>query len=238
MAIDEFTASTPYSGFCQVNRGFQLVYSPEKNKFTSLQTSIETFHPLDSKSDGANFYVYGTDQHHNLLVIRFNQKGEETGYKMLGQFANPFDYEKDQFMDVSDEHLVFFGSYFQENDQYGVCPQYAFQTYKSIIKTENTNWQTDKKWFEQVLFNAFEYTDQDVVVYPNPFTDQVTVVFQGFEASYTHYELWDVNGRKVSTGALGTEVMQSLNFGNLNAGTYVLKLISETKQTTVRMVKI
>ena len=75
---------------------------------------------------------------------------------------------------------------------------------------------------------------ESMVVAPNPFTSQLRIANPtGVEA---RYELVNTNGVVVRDGALqGVETV--LNTENLNAGVYLLRLLSGTSSKTLRVVK-
>lgn len=75
---------------------------------------------------------------------------------------------------------------------------------------------------------------ESMVVAPNPFTSQLRISNpEGVEA---RYELVNTNGVVVRDGALqGVETV--LNTENLNAGVYLLRLLSGTSSKTLRVVK-
>jgi hypothetical protein len=72
-------------------------------------------------------------------------------------------------------------------------------------------------------------------VYPNPATDKITI---GVDGAYvnTKAEIVDVHGRLIRTITL-TQEETEVNISQLASGTYMLKLMSGEKATTVELIK-
>jgi hypothetical protein len=237
--LELFSETTAVSGSCYAKEGFMYSYSPAINAFTAFKTTIsEPFYPLDSKSYGGYVYVYGTDENHELLVIRMTAQGEETGYLRLGQYADAFHFEDDQFFDVNADYLVFSGNLFQSNPAFNVSPPYGFCPYKTVLKTRNAGWKTDRKWFESEQMYAFADSDEDVAAFPNPFSDHITVAFHNIGFAYKQYELFDLQGQRVAAGELSEEVLQVLPVGALTSGSYLLRFSADQQQKTLKLIKL
>lgn len=239
MNAENFQATSPMGNNCHKNAGFQMVYSPEVNHMLAMQLSTEPFFPLDSKHFGEYHYVYGSDANGELVIIKQHSNGEEAGYKRLGQYCDPFEFGDDQFFDVNDTALVFLGDHFSKNATYGITADYSYNCYKSILKTPNANWQTDKKWFEPVAITIPENTfTEDLIVSPNPFTDGVEVLFKGTKAGFDTYELIDLNGKRIANGSLNDSITQELSFGEIRSGAYFLRFNSPEKTVQVKIVRL
>lgn len=239
MDADNFQATSPMGNNCHKNAGFRVVYSPGENHIVSMQLSTEAFYPLDSKHFGDYQYVYGTDGNDELIIIKQHINGEEVGYKRLGQYCDPFDFDDDQFFDVNDTALVFLGDHFSKNATYGISADYTYNCYKSILKTPNANWQADKTWFEPVVITIPENTfTEELIVFPNPFTDGVGVLFKGTEAGFDTFELIDLNGKMVANGTLNDNIAQELSFGEIRSGAYFIRFNSPEKSVLVKIVRL
>jgi hypothetical protein len=240
LETDLFNETTAPTASCFENEAFIAVYSLEYNRIVSLKTSLNSsFFPLDSKYFGSHFYVYGTDEDDQLTVIKFDNKGNEIGYRQLGQYADPFDFEDDQFFDVNDDYLVFLGNLFKPDSLYGIESVFQFCRYKSILKIANTDWKTDKLWFEDESPQYFEdYADNDLVVFPNPFTSSVSVMFNDPESVYTSFELYDINGKLIQSGQLSGASYQELTLEADVQGAYFMNFISATERRVVKLIKM
>jgi len=75
-----------------------------------------------------------------------------------------------------------------------------------------------------------------ISVFPNPVVDVLTVTVADFAPGMT-FNLFDVNGRMVQTGAISSETT-TIDMTNLRAGTYVLTIVQNgTQVATFRVVK-
>jgi hypothetical protein len=79
-----------------------------------------------------------------------------------------------------------------------------------------------------------------VKVYPNPFSDDVTIQFEGSLNSAVYLSLYDVNGKEVMAAQpytinAGNEIILPLQ--SLEAGTYLLQVKYADAVETVRVVK-
>lgn len=239
MQLDAFSASTVYSGGCHQYEGFIYTYSSAQDRIMSLKVSRDDtpFFPIRAKSNGKDYYIYGTDQSGELIVIRF-VNGVEAGYKRLGQKSSPFGWKTDAYFDVNDDYLLVLGNDFKRNSEYGVFPQYGFCQYKTIIKTENAGWNTEILWFEEKEPEAYELTGNDVVAFPNPFSDNITIGFQNTDYANGNYELSDINGKVVAKGVLSGESFQQLAVTGLRSGTYFLRVKNASEVSVVKLLKL
>jgi len=239
MQLDAFSESTVYSGGCHLLEGFIYTYSSDQDRIINVKVSQDStpFYPIRANSNGNDYYVYGTDQTGQLIVIRF-VNGIEAGYKRLAQESSPFGWKTDAFFDVNDDYLLVLGNDFNRNNEYGVFPQYGFTPYKTIIKTENAGWKTDMHWFEEKEPEAFELTGTGIIAFPNPFSEDITIAFQDTDYSNGNYELCDINGKVVAKGELSGESFQQLHVTGLRSGSYFLRLNSSAEVTVIKLIRI
>lgn len=74
-------------------------------------------------------------------------------------------------------------------------------------------------------------------VYPNPFSESITIDNKDLNLMNATAELYDISGRKLSEYKLdGTSNSIQMD-KNLSKGTYLLKLTSEGKSETVKITK-
>ncbi len=76
-----------------------------------------------------------------------------------------------------------------------------------------------------------ENNKENMVVYPNPATEFITLKQQGY---FTKYEILTVSGVEVQKGSL---LSKSINISTLPAGNYLLKITGSNKQATLPFVK-
>jgi autotransporter-associated beta strand protein len=78
-----------------------------------------------------------------------------------------------------------------------------------------------------------------MVIYPNPFSDEITLTFNEETAHNRQILLFDQTGRMVQTMELiGDELTKDLNTSNLSPGTYILKVQSGQHVEMHRLVKL
>lgn len=95
---------------------------------------------------------------------------------------------------------------------------------------------TDKEC--QGIINKDIMMPDDVVAYPNPFVDNVTLLLNTKNAKDAQVEVHDINGKLMYSGKPPIEDNQ-MNFklGTLNTGMYILKLTLDTKQSVIKIWK-
>jgi bacillolysin len=77
-------------------------------------------------------------------------------------------------------------------------------------------------------------------VYPNPFSDEVTVVINGSRNTTYRVELYDMYGQLVGhASGISAETLTKTTFplGNLGKGTYIVKIIAGNKVSSLKIVK-
>lgn len=88
--------------------------------------------------------------------------------------------------------------------------------------------------------NENETEDFNLLVYPNPISNQVTLSYQLYKSSIATIELFDVVGNKISTLSLSKSVGKHqtiINTENLSKGTYLIKLSSEKDNSSKLIIK-
>lgn len=102
------------------------------------------------------------------------------------------------------------------SDQYTVA-QGIQQAYEIYIVTEIQETQ-------DILLSA--------VIYPNPTTDILKLKVQNYPIEQLSYQLYDIDGRQILNQKLFTEE-SDIDVTTLVHGTYLLKLMNETKEVKV-----
>jgi len=78
-------------------------------------------------------------------------------------------------------------------------------------------------------------------VYPNPSNGHVEVQFISNEQSQIHYELYSGTGKLIygytGSGRLGFN-QQPLNYSNVSAGSYVLRITKGALSRSIRVIKL
>ena len=79
-------------------------------------------------------------------------------------------------------------------------------------------------------------TENDIVVYPNPVADQLTVSLRTNKFQVTSMSVFDINGKLISTQAVSDNQIE-MNTQNLAAGNYFLRLSDGKSNVTTKFVK-
>jgi len=230
-----FKNITPFGNNCNLSRGFMYRYDLEKDEFSELKISHEEFYPFDAKYLGDFYYVYGRGDNDELTIVKFDKNGNEIGYKRLGQYIKELSYNAYQFFDVSNKYIAIIGDQFQENAEFEVPRKSGTHRYTTVIKTLNDNWSNDKKlfWNTDRIFTSD--VKDDLVIYPNPFTDEFSIMFK--DPIFTDLEIYDLNGKQIKEFGLTNDFVQKFSFDNIPAGIYLFKIFNENKSKTIKMVK-
>jgi len=127
------------------------------------------------------------------------------------------------------EDWNFINSYAQR--KVGSGPNATFDTSEWDIQTKNSLLFTGECWSENKLntiielgkdqtlsANDFEFSDENIKIFPNPAANHITLSGITSEVSY---EIFDANGRTISSGILSNEV--PININTLTNGIYYLK---------------
>ena len=79
-------------------------------------------------------------------------------------------------------------------------------------------------------------TEEDIVIYPNPVTDQLTVSLRSNKFQVTNMFVFDINGKLISTQAVNDNQLE-MNTQGLAAGNYFLRLSDGKSSVTTKFVK-
>lgn len=232
-----FHAASPPSSNCHANEGFYVEYDQGISGVLKAATSQDgSFYPLDAHRYGDHVYVYGTTADRELMIIKLKQNGEQVGYKLLGQRADPFDFQYNQRFDVRDSFLVFLGNNFVKNTGYEVRPVFTNAPSMSVLKIRDADWQTDMTWFGGLQLPAL-VGDGSLVLFPNPFTGKLTISSETDTFPYETFAIFDMDGRKMTEGTFSELAFQELQFGQLSAGMYLIQMTGNGNKRTERIVK-
>lgn len=121
------------------------------------------------------------------------------------------------------QNQVFRAAYYDKN-----YPGFSGKTLLATTTIENTNTLSANCILEPNLVNSL--TREDVIVYPNPFTN--TVHFNN-EAEIQYYCLYSILGNKITEGTQPN----NFNWENLKSGVYLLQLRSPRGTAVVKLEK-
>lgn len=85
--------------------------------------------------------------------------------------------------------------------------------------------------------SATSFATQSFSVYPNPFSETITIESKALNLENATVELYDISGRKLSEYRMGTSNLTITIDKNLSKGNYLLKIISEGKTETIKIIK-
>lgn len=91
-----------------------------------------------------------------------------------------------------------------------------------------------------VNVDSYSNLETQINLYPNPTTEMHTLQLEGFDKKNLRIEMYDVQGRKLSTiydGAVGKAQTFEVNVSHLNAGLYLYMVVSEDFRKTIRFIK-
>ncbi|MGM0479212.1 MAG: T9SS type A sorting domain-containing protein [Bacteroidota bacterium] len=230
-----FNNTTPEGNSCNISRGFMYRYDLEKNEFSEMKISNETFFPFDAKYFGDNYYVYGRGEEKELVIVKFDKFGNEIGYKRLGQYLDELTFNAYQFFDVSEKYIAVMGDQFEYNAEYEVPRRAGTHRYTTVIKALNDNWTSDEKIFKNIDRFFPSDVDDDLVIYPNPFSDEFSIMFE--EPVYTNLEIYDLNGKLIKTFTLSDDFVQHFNFSEVAQGMYIFKIFNDATKRTIKVLK-
>jgi len=225
-------------------KNFSFIFDYKKSEPISLeQGGINEFYPLSIKSIDHEFYVYGTlrrnSYSHELMLLKFNENGNFLAYKSIHQFIFSWDGQDRDLnsFDVTSEYIVLIGSDFQLDSDHGVVPLITSNRSLSVLKIKNENWIEGEDWFEQI--NTYLKPDEsDVLIHPNPFTDEFDVMFSNYNVDYDSYKVFNLKGEILLEGRFNDIQFQSISLKSFPAGTYIIQFIGKDKVLNKRVVKI
>lgn len=152
----------------------------------------------------------------NFLLIRFNANGtidstfNSVGYKAL-DFNNTDAYGS---------------SFLIQNDNKILCAGAINYSVGCLARLD----------FDNLSSNSF--TNKSFSVYPNPFSELITINSKDIDLSNASIELFDISGRKLNDFVVKNGVSFTLPMNsNLSKGNYFLKVTSGLKQEIIKIIK-
>ena len=84
--------------------------------------------------------------------------------------------------------------------------------------------------------------DQTVSVYPNPFSENLSISIMANETAVLHLTLFDMNGKEMHSISMqveqGSKTIYLTDFANLDGGIYFLKMTIADQTKMVKLVKL
>jgi len=110
-----------------------------------------------------------------------------------------------------------------------------------LIVTDHNNCKaTDSKdiyLFDETTVNRYITKNESIVVYPNPCTYNVNLVFNGQDPCEKYISVYNAQGGKISEIKAGTEQFVTLKISHLPKGNYFVGIESEEYNTVIPIVK-
>ena len=78
--------------------------------------------------------------------------------------------------------------------------------------------------------------EKGLAIYPNPASDQLTLLFEDAVKEDQRYKIYDVSGKLVKEGDLGMQQKTVLNIQGLEVGYYVLSILNNTGETNLKFI--
>ena len=155
----------------------------------------------------------------DFMLIQFNVDGTlDTGFNNNGYFLTDFSGTNDlsAAIDIGVDGKI-------------VC---------AGLTTISSNYVTALVRYDlNNLSNSF-FTNDKFSVYPNPFSESITIESKDVNLQNATIELYDSIGRKLSNATANESAYFNIPINkNLSKGTYFLKITNEGKTETVKMIK-
>lgn len=97
------------------------------------------------------------------------------------------------------------------------------------------------KIYDPILVNCKDETEKDILAFPNPFKDQISIEFKNFEDANVLINIYDILGKKIERSLYEINNMVNgkinIDFGSLPVGVYYLEVKSDELTKTLKVVK-
>jgi uncharacterized delta-60 repeat protein len=174
---------------------------------------------LKLQNDGKIVCFGGTPNieltHANFLLIRFNENGSiDTTFNTNGFVTVDFNSTND-----------YGSSFIIQNDGKFLCAGSIDFNIGALARFEYSN--LSNSYFENKSFSVF----------PNPFSQSITIESKAINLQNSTIELYDISGRKLSDFAIESNNSTIQMDTNVSKGNYFLKITNEGKTETIKIVK-
>lgn len=236
--LDHFVSTTDPLNSCHRTEGFGFVYDGQINEIIKASTTDNAvFLPLDISKTEENIYVYGTDEENELTLLKFSNEGQLLAYKKLNQYADPFQWLGNRnYFDITNSHIVLVGSDFRRDPNFDVIPLVNTMPSISVLKIDNDGWTPAGDWMNNISIDLAN--DSEFIIYPNPFTDYVEILFADSEFSYTRFQIVDAMGRIIESGKLSDLQHQTIELNDLRSGLYIITLSNDSDRSSQQIIKL
>lgn len=243
--IGDYSFETARTNKCNLDEGFALKLNGSSNRVQFTETTFgKRCQPIETHVVGdfiytlCGFFIENSSWRNYLAIIKQDLKGEYIGYKIIDNgYSN--DYVMFNSFDITEDKIAVAGIFSTSNTSLGVANTIYSNSlpFVSLLYINNDNWSTDSTWFIPVQTDLSE-TKAEFKVYPNPFTDNVTVVLPGSSHSYTNYAIYDMKGAEINSGTLTSEQVQTLNLSYLTQGVFILRCFNGNKAIAAKLIKL
>jgi uncharacterized delta-60 repeat protein len=181
---------------------------------------IDVARDLNLLSNGKIICLGATQQNSsiiNFLLIRFNSDGT---------IDNSFNSVGYKTIDFNNSNAIG-SSFLIQNDGKILCSGSIDNSVSCLARLEIDNLSTNN------------FSKESISVYPNPFSESITIDSKSLNLQNSKVELYDISGRKLSN----YQITETNSFKipineNLSKGNYFLKVISEDGKTeTIKIIK-
>lgn len=237
--FNDYIGESPVGTNCHTFAGFMASYSPKNKEHIGLSVGNDNpFFPIDIKKTNDFIFVFGTDNNDELNLIRFDHDMNEKGYLRLNQYASPFDFGDDQHFAVSDSFILFMGSNFVNDEVFDIHTYLPPMQRKSFLKIKNEGWLTNKKWFTPQKITPFGKTFDELIIYPNPFTDEINILYPEEGDPYKRFVISDLTGKIILEGTLTGIQKEKINAPDIASGLYTITLFGEESKISKRLLRL
>jgi uncharacterized delta-60 repeat protein len=213
MAIAKYTVN----GTLDATFGVNGIFYGNKNEST-LYDAITSMKVLNSGKILCSGYTLNTTNA-DFLLIQFNVDGSvDTGFNSTGYFMTDFANTNDLAgsIDIGPDGKI-------------VC---------AGLTMIGANYVTGLARYELTTLANVSSIRESFSVYPNPFTDFITITSNERNFSNATIELYDVNGRILSDFSTNDSTNFTIQMvENLAAGNYILKISSGNKIESLKVIK-
>lgn len=119
---------------------------------------------------------------------------------------------------------------------------YYNDTIKNIVVNQQSAVTADFILQKDTITSSFNFNETDVnsmaKIYPNPFTNKITVEFNHNIKDEINIQLFTLNGQKVLEQTYHVSTFTINNLNQLTKGTYILKLTSKKGTISQKVIKI
>ena len=238
LTTDHFTLNTAPEGGCYAREMFAVIYdSQERNIKSAGATSNNTLYPLDMAITDEHMYIFGLAGDDSLTVIRLDHDGNFKGFKKLNQTKNKPDSWISDYFDANEDYLLFAGSYWRNPSVLGWRPDFSNAVTFSMLKIANADWRYDQEFIQFADADLPDGTD-GLLLYPNPFTTEITIVQENLDQKFSAYSIIDQTGRAIQSGTLEGKHVQKISILPLSSGMYSLILSSEEGKISKPLIRL